>query len=86
MATTGSYNAYREKISEQEENNPTTIRHLTQFKTTETSISAEDVNISVGEHDLPFVIASMSFGSQNETAFRAYAEGADRLKYGQFKW
>ena len=40
MATTGSYEAYREKISEQEENNPTTIRHLTSFKTTETSVSA----------------------------------------------
>ena len=79
MATTGSYEAYREKISEQEEKNPTTIRHLTSFKTTETSVSAEDVNISINEHDLPFVISSMSFGSQNETAFRAYAEAANRL-------
>ena len=35
--------------------------------------------IRVGEHDLPFIISSMSFGSQNEIAFRAYAEGADRL-------
>ena len=32
MAATGSYEAYREKISEQEEKNPTTIRHLTSFK------------------------------------------------------
>ena len=32
MATTGGYDAYREKISEQEEHNPTTIRHLTSFK------------------------------------------------------
>ena len=32
VASTGDYRAYREKISEQEEQNPTTIRHLTSFK------------------------------------------------------
>ena len=79
MAATGSYEAYREKISEQEEKNPTTIRHLTSFKDTNTPISAEDVNISINKHDYPFIISSMSFGSQNETAFRAYAEAANRL-------
>ena len=79
VAATGNYDAYREKISEQEEENPTTIRHLTAFKTADTPVPVEDVNISVNEHDLPFVISSMSFGSQNETAFRAYAEAANRL-------
>ncbi|MEK5109498.1 glutamate synthase-related protein [Cytobacillus sp. FSL K6-0129] len=79
VASTGEYDAYREKISEQEAQNPTTIRHLTDFKQSETKISPEDVNISVGDHNLPFVISSMSFGSQNEIAFRAYAEGAERL-------
>lgn len=79
MAATGKYDDYREKISEQEAINPTTIRHLTAFKTSETSVSIEDVTISVKDHNLPFVIASMSFGSQNETAFRAYAEAANRL-------
>lgn len=79
VASTGDYQAYGEKISEQEEQNPTTIRHLTDFKKDGQPVSAEQVNISIGDHSLPFVIASMSFGSQNETAFRAYAEGADRL-------
>ena len=79
VAATGDYSAYREKITEQEVENPTTIRHLTRLKTTASSISPEEVDISVGEHSLPFLISSMSFGSQNETAFRAYAEGADRL-------
>lgn len=79
VATTGNYDAYREKISEQEEANPTTIRHLTTFKSSNKAISPEDVSISIGDHSLPFVIASMSFGSQNEIAFRAYAEAADRL-------
>jgi glutamate synthase (NADPH) large chain len=79
VAATGSYEAYREKISEQEEQNPITIRHLTGLRKSENPISPDEVNIGVGEHSLPFVISSMSFGSQNEVAFRAYAEGADRL-------
>ncbi|MBM4765087.1 glutamate synthase-related protein [Bacillus sp. B15-48] len=79
VAVTGDYSRYREKISEQEEKNPTTIRHLTKLKQTESEISPKDVNLRVGEHSLPFIISSMSFGSQNEIAFRAYAEGADRL-------
>jgi glutamate synthase (NADPH) large chain len=79
MAATGDYSVYRGKISEQEEKNPTTIRHLASLKQKPSSILPEEVDLRVGEHSLPFVIASMSFGSQNEIAFRAYAEGADRL-------
>ena len=33
----------------------------------------------VGLHDYPIVISSMSFGSQGETAYRAYAEAAKRI-------
>ena len=79
VASTGDYTNYREKITEQEEQNPTTIRHLTSFKRQVSSITSQDVDISVGQHNLPFIISSMSFGSQNEIAFRAYAEGANRL-------
>ena len=79
VAATGSYDALREKVSEQEEKTPTTIRHLTGFKTSPKDVSPNDVSINVGDHSLPFIISSMSFGSQNEIAFRAYAEAADRL-------
>lgn len=79
VAISGSYDGYREKITEQEQKNATTIRHLTSFKRSNSPLSAKEVDISVGDHDLPFVISSMSFGSQNEIAFRAYAEGANRL-------
>lgn len=79
MAATGSYDVYRDKISEQEVQNPVTIRHLIDFKKANPIGTSEEVDLRVGEHDLPFVIASMSFGSQNEIAFRAYAEGANRL-------
>lgn len=79
VASSGDYSSYKEKITEQEEQNPVTIRHLTALRQTNSTVSARDVDLSVGEHSLPFIISSMSFGSQNEIAFRAYAEGADRL-------
>jgi glutamate synthase (NADPH/NADH) large chain len=79
VAATGDYNGYRDKISEQESENPTTIRHLIHLRKNSQPLPPTDVDIRVGDHDLPFLISSMSFGSQNETAFRAYAEGADRL-------
>ncbi|MFB5197254.1 glutamate synthase-related protein [Neobacillus sp. KR4-4] len=79
VASTGDYDVYRDKITEQETENPTTIRHLIQLKPSNKQLVPEDVDLRVGDHDLPFIISSMSFGSQNETAFRAYAEGADRL-------
>ncbi len=43
------------------------------------SILPINVDAGLTGHDLPFVIASMSFGSQGEIAFRAYAEAAYRL-------
>ncbi|MEI5908532.1 glutamate synthase-related protein [Bacillus spongiae] len=79
VAKTGDYTGYRTKLTQIEEKNPTTIRHLTSIKKAETETKTEDVDISVGDHSLPFVIASMSFGSQNEIAFKAYAEAADKL-------
>ncbi|MEH7107628.1 glutamate synthase-related protein [Bacillus sp. JJ1764] len=79
VAATGDYGVYRDKITEQESENPTTIRHLVDLKKSDKMVSSTEVDLRVGDHDLPFVISSMSFGSQNEIAFRAYAEGADRL-------
>ncbi|KAA0544960.1 glutamate synthase [Bacillus sp. BGMRC 2118] len=79
VAKTGSYEEYRKKMTEQEDATPITIRHLTDFKKSDKSIPSDKVDISVGTHSLPFVISSMSFGSQNEIAFRAYAEAAERL-------
>ncbi|WP_335872511.1 glutamate synthase-related protein [Bacillus sp. 2205SS5-2] len=79
VARTGDYTNYREKLSQLEGKNPITIRHLLSLKTIPSTIAPAEVDLSVGEHSLPFIIASMSFGSQNEVAFRAYAEAADQL-------
>ena len=59
--------------------NPVAIRHTLDFRfpeETEAPISVNEVDTGLTSHDLPFVIASMSFGSQGETAFRAYAQAA----------
>lgn len=60
---------------------PVALRHLIDFRFPDREhISVpKEVNAGLTGHDLPFVIASMSFGSQGETAFRAYAEAAYRL-------
>jgi glutamate synthase (NADPH) large chain len=79
VAKGGSYDDYRQKLQEIEVQTPISIRHLTNIRPSEQPIDYEDVSLSVGTHDLPFIISSMSFGSQNEVAFRAYADAADRL-------
>jgi len=74
----GDYGDYGQKIAVLDRENPTAIRHLLSFKT-KAKASALSVNISIKNHDLPFIISSMSFGSQSDVAFRAYAEAAQVL-------
>ncbi|WP_134699853.1 glutamate synthase-related protein [Ammoniphilus sp. YIM 78166] len=76
-----TYQEFADKLEEIERETPLSIRHVADinFDKSEGKVDPSLVNIGVGEHNLPFVISSMSFGSQNETAFRAYAEAADQL-------
>jgi len=80
------YADFAEKLLEQERQNPLSIRHLTEFNVSKANkkVAPEQVDVSIGEHSLPFMISSMSFGSQNEVAFRAYAEAADQLNMISF--
>ncbi|MED4782646.1 glutamate synthase-related protein [Brevibacillus choshinensis] len=75
------YSDYALKLDENERENPISIRHTADFafEKAASHLEPEQVDISVGDHSLPFLISSMSFGSQNETAFRAYPEAADQL-------
>ncbi|WP_102028925.1 glutamate synthase-related protein [Salirhabdus sp. Marseille-P4669] len=84
IARGNPYDPLREKLEEIEEGNPISIRHLTQLKEIANKLDPSEVDIRVGTHDFPFMISSMSFGSQNETAFRSYAEAADRLNMISF--
>ncbi|MCU0520625.1 MAG: glutamate synthase-related protein [Anaerolineae bacterium] len=72
-------------IREQEKSRPVALRHVMGFNPpavavgSELRLKSQDVDAAITGHDLPFVIASMSFGSQSEIAYRAYAEAAKRL-------
>ncbi|MHB8749096.1 MAG: glutamate synthase-related protein, partial [Aggregatilineales bacterium] len=74
------YTGLMERLSEIERNTPVALRHTLDFRFDQRSeINPDDVDLGIGTHNLPFLISSMSFGSQGETAFRAYAEAAFRL-------
>jgi glutamate synthase (NADPH/NADH) large chain len=74
----GSYEAHVENTAK---TNPVTIRNILDFHYQEepSGIEPGQVDLGITSHKLPFLIASMSFGSQGEIAYRAYAEAAFRL-------
>ena len=59
---------------------PTGIRHLlrTEAAPHGRQLTMDEVDLSVGGHSMPLVIAAMSFGSQGENSFRTYAEAAQK--------
>ena len=72
------YAAYAEKLAELEREHPVSLRHLWDLR----AAGLDDAGLAdtrAGEHAMPFYISSMSFGSQGETAYRAYAEAGFRL-------
>jgi glutamate synthase (NADPH/NADH) large chain len=72
------YATYAEKLRELETMHPVSLRHLVDFtRPLDDADGAADT--TAGEHAGPFYISSMSFGSQGETAYRAYAEAMARL-------
>ncbi|MBE3583143.1 MAG: glutamate synthase [Limnochordaceae bacterium] len=76
--------AYERQLAELTQADPVALRHVLEvappFESDGTSapLKPEQVDLRIGDHWLPFVISSMSFGSQSETAYRAYAEAAWR--------
>ncbi len=73
---TGTYEEYSEKVRDLERQNPISMRHIMALKGDRDPVDPAGVDAGVGHHDYPIVISSMSFGSQSEPAFRAYADAA----------
>jgi glutamate synthase (NADPH) large chain len=73
---TGTYQEYSEKVRALEKQNPISMRHIMALKGDREAVDPSGVDAGIGHHDYPIVISSMSFGSQSEPAFRAYAEAA----------
>lgn len=72
------YDGFAETVEALERDQPVALRHAVapQLAPEAARIPGDRVDGGVGEHALPFVISSMSFGSQGEIPFRAYAEAA----------
>ncbi len=72
----GSYEEYSQKVRDLEKQSPISMRHIIGLKGDRDPVDPAGVEAGVGHHDYPIVISSMSFGSQSEPAFRAYADAA----------
>jgi glutamate synthase (NADPH/NADH) large chain len=75
----GEYADYSQKVRNLEAENPISMRHVMGLKGDREPVDPSTVDAGVGHHDYPIVISSMSFGSQSEPAFRAYAEAAKAI-------
>jgi glutamate synthase (NADPH/NADH) large chain len=74
-----TFEEYSTKVRELEHEQPISMRHILDLESDRQPIDPEQVDPGVGRHSYPIVISSMSFGSQGETAFRAYPEAAKRI-------
>jgi glutamate synthase (NADPH) large chain len=72
------YEMFAARLRENEETRPVALRHLLDIKAAAGG-PARAADTRAGRHGAPFYISAMSFGSQGETSFRAYAEAAKRL-------
>ncbi len=70
---------YTRELMELEEEIPVALRHILGLKTTAEAIDPDEVDISISDHTMPALIGAMSFGSQGELAYKAYAEAAYQL-------
>lgn len=73
------YEAYADKLGEIEHEHPISLRHLLDLARPVDGEPERRAATRAGEHAAPMYISSMSFGSQGETAYRAYAEAMARM-------
>lgn len=70
---------YTKTLFELEDKQPAALRHIIGFKSVQQEIHPDEVDLSIKGHAMPILISAMSFGSQGELAYKAYAESAYRL-------
>ena len=73
------FDEYTETLLGLEDSMPVSLRHILGLKECQSPIQADEVDISIKGYDMPVLISAMSFGSQGELAYRAYAEAAHLL-------
>jgi glutamate synthase (NADPH/NADH) large chain len=70
---------YTEELMSLENEIPVSLRHILGFKNAMHDVDPDTVDITVKDHAMPVLISAMSFGSQGELAYKAYAEAAYHL-------
>ncbi|MCK9209878.1 MAG: glutamate synthase-related protein [Ignavibacteriaceae bacterium] len=70
------YKDFEERYKKLTDKQPVSLRHIISMKKGNPPVEVCD--IKTGPFDAPFYISAMSFGSQGEVSYRAYAEGAFR--------
>ncbi|HKG14287.1 MAG TPA: glutamate synthase-related protein, partial [Pyrinomonadaceae bacterium] len=77
------YEEFAARLREIEETKPVALRQLLDIRAADSGGRESPMSIEVdtraGRHGAPVYFSAMSFGSQGETSFRAYAEAAKRL-------
>src|SRR6266850_4145646 len=73
------YRAFADKLEDFERTHPVSLRHLLDFRAPLDEETNAAASTHTGDHEAPIYISSMSFGSQGETAYRAYAEAMARM-------
>ncbi|HYF93494.1 MAG TPA: glutamate synthase-related protein [Symbiobacteriaceae bacterium] len=73
------YDDYLKRLHVQEKEMPVSLRHLLDFRHAAPPVAPDSVDVTIEDYQYPITISGMSFGSQSEIAFRAYAEAAKRL-------
>ncbi|MDA8163290.1 MAG: glutamate synthase-related protein [Desulfobacteraceae bacterium] len=74
------YSEMSKAIAKIFDEDPIAIRHVISIKyaRADQELAMEDVDITIDRYSMPIVISAMSFGSQGENSFRAYAEAAKK--------
>jgi glutamate synthase (NADPH/NADH) large chain len=70
---------YTQELMSLENEIPVSLRHILGFKNAHHDIDPDTVDITIKDHAMPVLISAMSFGSQGELAYKAYAEAAYHL-------
>jgi glutamate synthase (NADPH/NADH) large chain len=74
-----SLEEYSSELQDLENKIPVTINHLIHFREVSRPVPREAVDLHIGNHSMPLIISAMSYGSQGELAYKAYAEAAYKL-------
>ncbi|KAA3620143.1 MAG: glutamate synthase [Calditrichaeota bacterium] len=75
------YSEFHQRLKKAEEKTPASLRHTWDLKKQDKNIPAEEVDIRIDGLAAPVYISAMSYGSQGEISFRAYAQAAKELNF-----